>query len=261
MHRVRLLHWNEEEARERAQPLCDLGYEVEHGALDRASLRRLRAEPPDAMVIDLNRLPSQGRDVALGIRTYKATRHVPLVFVGGVPEKVARVRDLLPDAVYTTWREIDAALAEAIAHPPPDPVVPESLMAGYAGTPLPKKLGVKAGSTVALVDAPAGFEGTLGELPAGVRVHRATDESGDVTLWFVRSAAGLECGLQRMIPAAASGALWIVWPKKASGVASDLSQAVVRAAGLAAGLVDYKVCSVDATWSGLCFTQRKDKRR
>ena len=256
MYRLRLLHWNEEEARERAQQLDDLGYQVEHKALDRDGLRWLRAEPPDAVVIDLSRLPSQGRDVALGIRTYKATRHVPLVFVDGAPGKVARVRDLLPDAVYTTWREIDAALGEAIAHPPSDPVVPESLMAGYAGTPLPKKLGVKAGSTVALVDAPAGFEETLGVLPTGVRVRPGPDEAGDVTLWFVRSQVDLERDLERMVPAAARGALWIVWPKKASGVVSDLSQTVVRAAGLAAGLVDYKVCSVDATWSGLCFTQR-----
>jgi CheY-like chemotaxis protein len=261
MYRVRLLHWNKEEARERSEQLADLGYQVEHKLLDLAGLRRLRAEPPDAVVIDLSRLPSQGRDVALGIRTYKATRHVPLVFVGGVPGKVARVRDLLPDAVYTTWSEVDAALAEAIAHPPPDPVVPESLMAGYAGTPLPKKLGVKAGSSVALIDAPAGFEEVLGELPEGARLQREPDRSGDVTLWFVRSQIDLQRGLQQMVPAAASGALWIVWPKVASGVVSDLSQTVVRAAGLAAGLVDYKVCSVDATWSGLCFTQRQGEPR
>jgi len=259
MHRVRLIHWNAGEAEERAGRLRSAGYEVVHEMLDPAGLRELRGDPPDAVVIDLGRLPSHGRDVAMGLRKYKATRHVPLVFVGGAPEKVARIKELLPDALYSTWSEIRSSVERAIANPPADPVVPRSLLAGYSGTPLPKKLGIKANSAVALVDAPAGFEETLGKLPEDVVLSGQISDRPDVTLWFIKSRDDLECGIQQMSATAGAGRLWIVWPKKSSGIVSELSQAVVREAGLAAGLVDFKVCAIDAIWSGLCFTRRKAK--
>jgi len=261
MHRVRLIHWKASEAEERAQGLRPAGCEVECEALSPAGLRALRENPPCVCVIDLSRAPSQGRDLALGLRKYKSTRHVPLVFVGGDPVKVARIKDLLPDAVYTTWDEIRTSLEQAIAHPPSDPVVPDSVFAAYAGTPLPKKLGIKANSVVALVGAPEGFEETLGELPEGVVLHRSTDErpdaAPDLAMWFATSREEVEGRIEEMGAFADKGCLWIAWPKKASGVESNLSQNVVRQIGLASGLVDYKVCAIDATWSGLCFTQRR----
>ncbi len=256
MHRIRLIHWNEDEAQERAGWIKAWGYEVESEPFGRAVLEAMRRDPPGAVVIDLGRIPSQGRDIALGLRTYKGTRHVPLVFVEGQPDKVARVRELLPDAAYASWDTAEQALARAVAHPPTDPVVPASTMAGYSGAPLPKKLGIKEGSRVALAGAPEGFEATLGDLPEGATTQRYLDDGPDVTLWFNRSRRELEEGLSAMIPHAAGGGLWILWPKKASGVRSDLSQTVVRRAGLDAGLVDFKVASIDATWSGLRFTQR-----
>ena len=238
MQRIRLIHWNVGEARERAARLESAGYEVVYEPLDAAGLRKVREDPPGAAVIDLGRLPSRGRDVALTIRKYKPTRNVPLVFVDGDPKKVARIRELLPDAVYTTWSRIDSSLARAIAHPPADPVVPRSLFDVYASTPLPKKLGIKANSVVVLVDAPEGFEGTLGELPEGVILRRHAHSRCDVTLWFVKSRSDLERRIERMGIFAEEGGLWIVWPKKSSGIASDLSQRAVREVGLAAGLVD-----------------------
>lgn len=259
MYRIRLIHWNDDEARERAERLRSAGYQVDHGVLNAAALRSLRADPPDAVVIDLSRVPSQGRDVGLGIRMRKATRHVPLVFVEGEPEKVRRIKSLLPDAVYTTWDGIPSALSHAISHPPTSPVVPASTMAGYAGAPLPKKLGIKANAVVGLIDAPENFDATLGDLPDGVVVRRDPKERSNVTLWFVRSRQDLEAGIAEMVPTAVKGGLWIVWPKKASGVPSDLSQGVVREVGLATGLVDFKVCAIDRTWSGLRFTVRKPK--
>lgn len=257
MTRVRLIHWNASEAEERAKSLQAAGYEVDYGVLNSARLRKLKENPPNAVIIDLSRIPSQGRDVALGIRMYKATRYVPLVFVEGVPQKVARVKEQLPDAVYTTWDEIDSALAHAIAHPLADPIVPKSLMDGYSGTPLPKKLGIRANAVVALVNAPEGFEETLGELPEGALLCREIRDQPDVTLWFTRSREELQRRVEQMGEYAATGGLWIAWPKKSSGVVSDLSQTVVREVGLAAGLVDFKVCAIDATWSGLRFTRRK----
>jgi hypothetical protein len=254
MSRVVLIHWNAAEGKARELELRALGYDalawVPAGG---SGLRAFRENPPDAFVIDLTRVPSQGCAVGVALRQYKSTRGVRLVFAGGEPEKVKRTRGLLPDAIYTGWEDVGRAVA-GTPMPAPGPVVPDT-MAGYSGTPLPKKLGIRAGVTVALLGAPEGFARTLGELPEGVRL--ATRGKATVILLFVRSAAGMR---KRFASAARNlergGALWIVWPKKASGVASDLSQAVVRRFGLDSGFVDYKICAVDATWSGLCFARR-----
>lgn len=259
-NRVQLVHWKEAEAQGRIARLRAAGYEVAYAEATPDLLHAVKERPPDAVVIDLSRLPSHGRELALFLRQQKRTRRIPLVFVDGDPENVARTRKVLPDAVYTTWSRIRGALGQAIVRPPENPVVPPSVMAGYSGTPLPKKLGVQAGSTVALLGVPAGWEAALGELPEGARLVRRGDGKPDLTLWFVRSRKDLARGMARAVRLAASGGVWMVWPKKASGVASDLSEPVVRAAGLAAGLVDYKICAVDATWSGLKFALRKPTR-
>jgi hypothetical protein len=255
--RIRLIHWNEDEGRERAARLRDAGHEVESGVpRDFTFLRLLRASPPDGVVIDLDRLPSQGRDVALSLRHSKATRHVPIVFAGGEPGKVARVRKSLPDAFYASWRGIAGAVARAIRRPPTDPVVPRSPLDGYSGRPLPAKLGIKPRAVVGLRGAPPGFRDTLGELPEGVRVTSSLRGRCDTILWFVRSRKGLEAETATMAARDDFRRLWIVWPKKASGWEADLGERDVRREGLAAGLVDYKICAVDATWSGLLFAKR-----
>ncbi|MBL8756892.1 MAG: DUF3052 domain-containing protein [Phycisphaerae bacterium] len=126
--------------------------------------------------------------------------------------------------------------------------------AGYSGTPLAKKLGMKAGARVLLVGAPAGIEGELEGLPEGVALTRSGRANGpfDVIVFFTASRGALEASLDglrgKMTPACG---LWIAWPKKASGVKSDITEDVVREVTLAAGLVDNKVCAIDATWSGL----------
>lgn len=135
------------------------------------------------------------------------------------------------------------------------PAQPSS--AGYSGTPLPKKLGIKADSVTTIVRAPPGFDASLGDLPSGARVSHSGRGQRDLTIWFVRSAAELRRGIPAMVAASRSGGVWIAWPKKASGVATDLTEGVVREYGLAAGLVDHKVCAIDATWSGLRFALRR----
>jgi len=259
VRRVRLIHWKAAEARERVSALKGAGYRVDFTELGPATLRELRKTPPDAIVIDLSRSPSMGRDVAVQLRTYKDTRHVPLVFADGDPAKVERIRALLPDAVYTSWGRIRSSLKRAIANRPEHPIVPPSSMAGYAGTPLPKKLGIKEGSVVALVGAPGDFEKTLGRLPKGAVTRRGVRGKCDLAVWFTKSRSDLDGRIARMGALPGAGGLWIAWPKKASGVASDLTQTIVRKVGLASGLVDYKVCSIDATWSGLRFARRKPR--
>jgi hypothetical protein len=128
-------------------------------------------------------------------------------------------------------------------------------MAGYSGTPLWKKLGIEEGSRLALVGIPDGFE--IADLPGDVTPEHDGPGPFDVILAFARDAATVDRHLaalrSRLDPA---GGLWIAWPKKASGVATDVTEDGVRERGLAAGLVDNKVCAVDETWSGLRLVVR-----
>ncbi len=257
MQRVRLIHWDVVEADEKAAELRVAGYRVDCEPLTPAVLRALKCDPPAAVVIDLSRLPGQGRDVGLAIRHAKTTRGVPLVFVGGDSNKVGQISQQLPDAEYTGWSRIRSALKRAIANPPKDPVVPESALAGYAGTPLPKKLGIKENSVVALIDTPQGFERQIGALPPGVTFRRTARGRPDLIIWFAKSSKHLSKRMAWMAELTGQGGIWIAWPKEASGMTTDLTQAVVRKLGLAAGLVDYKICAIDSTWSGLKFARRK----
>jgi hypothetical protein len=127
--------------------------------------------------------------------------------------------------------------------------------AGYSGTPLPQKLGIKPGHRVLLAGAPDGFD--LGPL-ADVDLHRRAGSTPyDVVLLFCTDLRRLE---KEFVPRAArlvsNGGLWVAWPKRSSGVPTDLDENRIRAVGLAAGLVDNKVCAIDATWSGLRFVTR-----
>jgi CheY-like chemotaxis protein len=275
--RVRLILWNPAEAAKRASLLEGMGCAVEATLPPGPVLfRELRRSPPDAIIIDLGRLPSQGRDVALTLRRTPSTRAVPLIFIEGEPEKTAQVRGHLPDALFTTWKAIRGAVSRAMTNPPSDPIVPASAFAGYSGTPLPRKLGIKPGTAVALVGAPRGFEGVLGDLPVGATLRRrsaarATGSAGGsrLLIWFVRGYAELEEGMVRMAALAAGAPLWIAWQKKsarkpgarskpaARSAAASPTERSVRAMGLAAGLVDYKVCAIDETWSGLLFARRR----
>ncbi len=132
-------------------------------------------------------------------------------------------------------------------------------MAGYSGTPLPQKLGIKPGARVALVEAPDGFALAL---PAGAALVDGKARDVDVIVWFVTGRAAfakkLAAVARRMQPA---GGLWIAWPKKASGVATDMTENVVREVALPTGLVDNKVCAIDDTWSGLRLVVRVENRR
>lgn len=136
-------------------------------------------------------------------------------------------------------------------------------MAGYSETPLAKKLGIKEGFRVAMIGAPAGFRGELAGLPDKVKFVTSTATSLDVVLYFVKLQRELTESFPRLAAKLApAGMLWIAWPKKASGVPTDLSDHSVREIGLEAGLVDVKVCAVNHIWSGLKFVIRlKDRPR
>ena len=133
-------------------------------------------------------------------------------------------------------------------------------MTGYSGTPLAKKLGIKEGSIVGLLGAPDGFAATLGDLPAEVVFHHASKPS-DIFIVFARWTSEMKAGYataMALIPA--DGAIWVAWPKKSSGVETDLTGNTMRDLFLPTGMVDNKVCAIDETWSGLRFVVRKENR-
>jgi hypothetical protein len=257
LRRVRLIHWKAEEAIVKAELLREAGYVVDCGTFNRDAMVSLREDPPAAVVIDLSRLPSQGRDVAVALRMHRSTRQIPLVLAGGDPGKVARIREHLPDATYTTWAKMADSLKAAIDSPASDPVVPRSAMVFYSDAPLCTKLGIKKGTAVCLINAPTGFEGLLGRLPEGARLLSGSESTCDLIICFVGSMDQLRAGIDEVRGRIGIGGLWIAWPKKASGVQSDLTQNEVRRVGLSKGLVDYKIASIDDTWSGLRFARRE----
>jgi len=133
--------------------------------------------------------------------------------------------------------------------------------AGYSGTPLAKKLGIKPEHRVALLDEPTGFRGLLDPLPAGVEFRTSLRAAADVVVLFTRSRRALE----RRIAVAGrvvfpDGAIWVAWPKRASGLETDMTEDVVREVVLPMGLVDNKVCAIDETWSGLRVVWRRERR-
>jgi len=257
MPAVYLIHWNEEEAEEKARALKAAGYKIQFHQVHQQKLREIRLSPPDAFVISLSRLPSHGREIAMALRQSKATGAVPIVFADGAPEKVEGVRKFFPDATYTDWSKIKSALKHAIANPPENPIKPKSVFDAYVGVPLIKKLGIKSGMHLALINSPQDFLTTVGNLPEDVKISTKLSGEFELIIWFVRSQKEYKSGLLKIKRALAEkSGIWIAWPKKTSGIESDLSEAVVRKIGLENGLVDYKICSIDNIWSGLKFKIR-----
>lgn len=135
-------------------------------------------------------------------------------------------------------------------------------VSGYSGTPLPRKLGISPGHRVLLSGRPGGFDPALLLPPAPVTVHRrAAGGRYDVVLLFCPDVATLRRALpDAMARTTTAGRCWVAWPKRASTVATDLSESAVRDAALAIGWVDVKVCAIDAVWSGLCLVRRRENR-
>jgi response regulator RpfG family c-di-GMP phosphodiesterase len=243
---------------ERAGLLKKAGLDVDASPFNPGGMiTKLREDPPSLMLIDLDRLPSHGREVAMALRSSKSMRHLPIVFAGGVEEKVARVRSDVADAVFTDWAHAAAAVKKALKNPPVAFVKPVPHMQRFAGSPLAKKLDLKAGTKAALIGTEEGFVELLGDLPE-VELQSRIAANTTLVLWFVRAAreiaAAFEIACARM-PQGCS--LWIIYPKKSGRYKVDFNQNDIRLIGLDAGVVDYKICAVDADWSGMKFARRK----
>jgi CheY-like chemotaxis protein len=209
--------------------------------------RELRANPPDAILIDLMRLPSYGRAMGAMLREGKATRSIPLVFLEGDPEKTQKVKETLPDAEFAPLPRVGAALRRAVTRPPSQPVVPE-------GPPVAVKLRLGDGASVGVVGAPEGF--TIG----GVELQRGRQDA-DVVLLFVRTVAMLARELRGFAELPQGRALWVLWQKRSSKSAGDVTFARINEVCAPLGLVGYKACAVDATWSAVAVARRRLKRQ
>ena len=208
------------------------------------------------LVIDLSRQPSHGREVGVYARRSKGTRSIPLVFVGGDPEKIQKIQALLPDAVYTNWGAIKGAIRRAVRHAPPAPVLPDPYMRRWAASPLAVKLGLKPGIHVAVLGAPDGFDEFV-RAPEGVEFSPRWENKAKLVILFARSADELDLLLSPVAAKLGHRRLWICWPKTATTVRaghSDLTQFVVLQSARAHSLKTSKIISIDNEWSAMRFS-------
>jgi hypothetical protein len=260
---LRLICWNEADAASRAGILRRAGYRViaEPPENPGGMVRYFRELSPDAVVIDLDRLPSHGRELGMSLRASKSTSHLRLLFAGGIPAKIEMVRAAIPDAVFAAWDgSITAAIERAMAQPEP-PLLPSRELPKQTGAgSLERKLDIKPQTHFAIAytnRSDPWLDELLSSVPEGAVHQRRIDVNTTLALFPVATRHNLMRVFEQArssLPPKAS--LWIVHPKQTSPLAADFNQDDVREAGLAHGFVDYKVCAVDKDWSALKFARR-----
>lgn len=256
MPRVLVIHYDAAEASLVASRIRRENFDAEvYTARGPAGFPGIRAAPPDAVVIDLTRVPSYGRVMGALFRESKSLRHIPLVFIEGDPAKTRRVKRVLPDAVYSNVLRIGPALEKAIRQAPAEPLAPQ-----VDRVPLLGKLRIGPDSKVAVLYAPDGFLEKLGQLPQGATFERRVADATTILLFaksvaaLGREFAGLAGKMQR------GQTLWIVWPKKTSRVKTDLTMPKIVEMTSSLGLSVYIICAVDETWSALAVVLPRKRR-
>ena len=260
MSKIKLVAWNEKETEGRVRELKSAGFTVDASSLRGTGgiIGRFREAMPDAVLLDLDRMPSFGRAVATMLRDSRTTRHLPLIFAGGAAEKVTRIRGELPDAVFTPWEKVAGAIRKAIAHPPLDPVKPTPHMEQWNASSLVKKLGIQEGMQVAVLGDFDEMAAIIGDLPPDAAFVKKFTAETKLALYVAKSAGEVTRAFEHAVARLpAAGSLWIIHPKQSKHRRLDFNQNDVRALGLAHGFVDYKVCSVNSDWSGLKFARRR----
>ena len=258
MPHLRLLHWKASEAAGILDQLRKADYSVDYDEqYSPALMKQWRESPPDAFVIDLSRLPSHGREIAIALRRSSKMRHVPVVFTNGADEKIEKTRALLPDASYCTSKNLISCLKQIINKPVIHPVQPVSMMDRYGSRSVAQKLGVKSGSTIMLIDPPRDFAKISANFPIGIQFEGDNGGRSDVTLCFIHTIDDLGPTLSRIRTLAANTKLWILWRKKSSPQHAGVTEPLVRSTAIDLGLVDYKICSVSESWSAMAFARKK----
>jgi hypothetical protein len=277
MQTVKLLSWHDGVAA-KAKGLAGGGVRVDAAPLVRASrvVGEMAETNPAALVLDMDRRPSNCREIALMLRASKSARHIPILFAGslaaegecGLPERFARLKAELPDIPYTAWADAVRALRRLLKAPATKPaVVPPARV--YT-TSLAQKLGIVSaaakGATekqrkVALLGAPEGFVEMLGDLPETVKFTAKLSAGVGLAIGFVRSLGELAALLDVLTYQVPEGvSAWIAYPKRGRGRIGEFTEHDVRRLGIEAGWVDYKICSIDEDWSGMKFARKVQKK-
>ena len=264
MTRVRDIHFKAAEAGPLLDTLRTAGYAVDYEEEMSAALYRvIRAAPPDLFVIDLTRMPSHGRYVAIGMRQSPKTRHIPTVFVDGETEKIALIKQQLPDATYSTRAKLRSAIKTALRRRVENPVAPDPLFS-YSSRTAAEKIGIAKGAKVGVIDPPRDYLRVIGAVPEGVEFVEGAQAGCQLLLWFLHDPDTYLEMLPRMRAWVATARLWVLWKKGGTTRAGAVTQPLIREAAQEMGMVDYKICSVDKNWSGIALTRKKlaaDERR
>jgi CheY-like chemotaxis protein len=258
--RICLVCWDETLRDQHAAELTRAGFAVTAMPRDKTGgvIGYTRHLAPSAVVIDLDRLPSRGREVGMSLRASRSTRHIPIVFAGGPPEKIPRLKTELPDATYSGWDKLSAALKQLLANPPEAPMAPPAHMQRWATNDLPRKLGIVPQVTAAILNDRHGIGEILGNLPAGVTLTSRITRDTCLALFIATSPAEVQGSFDRACAQLnPSASFWIFHPKSNPRRRIDFNQNHVRELGLAAGFVDYKVAGINDDWSALKFAKRK----
>ncbi len=253
MPRVRVIHWKAAEVGPLLAALRDAGVEAEYDDCESTPelSRRIRQNPPDVIVIDISRSPSLGRSVAEWFHRTKALRDIPILFANGAQDKVAKLREVVPDAVCVDNKTLKATLGKVLKS---RSFVASPIVLPHVEKTTAQKLGIDKGGSVGVVDAPRGYLKALGELPDDAEVIEEPEAPPVTTLWFIHDPESFLDSLPKMWTIAARTRLWILWRK---GSTNGLTQVSIREAAREAGLVDYKICSVSKEWSGMLFARKK----
>ena len=254
---IRLMSWHDEAA-DKAASLEDAGLLIDASLFENISsvVGEMSRLNPAVLLLDLDKVPSRSREIAIALRSSKSARHIPLLCAGGEPAKVERIRREIPDVFFTEWKDVVRAVQQILNRPALMPAaIPHR---DYGATPLLKKLGIKPQMKVALLGAPEGFAEILGDLPEGASFTQRITASSPLAISFVRSTPEAHTVFEMLaaqLPREAS--VWVVYPRRGSRHTSDLNENIIREAGISRGLVDYKICSVDSAWSAVKFTRRR----
>ena len=250
--RVRVIHWKPEESGPLIARCEAAGFAVEYAPERFPEIARaIRQSPPDVIVIDLSRLPSHGRECAVALRTTKYSREIPLILAGGEATKVDAIRKLLPDVVFISYDGVCDAIRSA--RKVTNPVTPTPIMERYGNRTVAQKLGAKEGTAIAVIDAPRDYADVIGPLPEGAALLEEPETIEPITLWFIRDERTYQDVLPKMRKLAARTKLWVAWRKGSKQFTGDM----VRIQAINAGLVDYKICALGQSWSGMAFAAKK----
>lgn len=260
MSRVRLIHWNAEEAEPLLALLKRAGHTVDYDAKFTSKMfKEIRTSPPDAMVIDLTRMPSHGRYVAFSMRQSPKTRQVPVVLVDGDPDKVAITKRQVPDMFFTTRAKLLTAIKAAQKQRVANPIAPGRLFSYHTRTAA-QKMGIGKNARVGVIDGPRDYERVIGEVEEGVEFVEGARPDCTMLIWFVTDPDTFLEMLPRMralMSKIARMRLWVLWKKGGTTRSGAVTQPLIREAGQEFGMVDYKICAVDKNWSGIALTIKK----